>query len=255
MVRVGAQLYTVREFAKTPEDLSLAFKKIKEMGYKTIQISGAGKDISVEYIADALKEYDLECVVTHIPFEDMLNDFDAVIAKHNAWNCNYIGTGSMPADWRNEEGFYRFAKEAGEVAEKMKAVGKTFIYHNHSFEFAKYGEKRGMDILFDNTPNSFQFELDVYWVQNAGADPIEWIKKVAGRMDIMHYKDMDMIVGEKDHIMAPIGGGNMNWPGIVKALNETGVKFGFVEQDVCRTDAFDCLKESMIYLNSIGVPV
>ena len=27
-----------------------------------------------------------------------------------------------------------------------------------------------------------QFEIDVYWVQSGGADPLEWIRKVAGRM-------------------------------------------------------------------------
>jgi sugar phosphate isomerase/epimerase len=255
MLRVGAQMYTVREHTQTPEGFSESLGKIKDMGYKLVQVSAVGKDIPVEYIAKALKESGLSCTVTHISFDDLQNDFDAVVKKHDAWNCEYVGVGAMPASYRSEEGIYRFAEDAGKISERLKKAGKKFVYHNHSFEFAKYGEKRGMDILFENTPDTFQFELDMFWVQNAGADPIEWTRKVAGRMDIMHFKDMDMILDKNEHIMAPIGGGNMNWPGIVKALNETGVKYGFVEQDICRTDPFDCLKESLAYLNSIGVPV
>ncbi len=257
MLRVGAQLFTVREHTQTPEGFAESLGKIKDMGYKLVQVSGAGKDVPVEHIAKVLKETGLSCTVTHISFDDLLTDFDAVVRKHDAWNCEYVGVGSMPMSYRSEEGIYRFAEDAGKVSEKLAKAGKKFVYHNHSFEFAKYGEKRGMDILFDNTPDTFQFELDMYWVQNAGADPIEWTRKVAGRMDIMHFKDMDidLSVDEKKAIMAPIGGGNMNWPGIVKALNETGVKYGFVEQDICRKDPFDCLKDSLGYLKSIGVSV
>ena len=255
MLRVGAQMYTIREFMKTPEGFTESLRKIKEMGYKTVQVSGAGKDIPMEYIANALKESGLQCVVTHIPFADLHEDFDAVVKKHIAWECDYIGIGSMPGEYKTEEGIYKFAKEADEFAKRLRDVGKHLVYHNHSFEFSLYGDKRGMDILFDNTSDAFQFELDMFWVQNAGADPLAWIKKVEGRMDIMHFKDMDVIDAANSHTMAPIGGGNMNWPAIVKLLNETGVKFGLVEQDTCRTDPFDCLKESMGYLNSIGVPV
>ena len=40
--RLAAQLYTVREFAQTPQDLAASLKKIRAIGYTAVQVSGIG---------------------------------------------------------------------------------------------------------------------------------------------------------------------------------------------------------------------
>jgi sugar phosphate isomerase/epimerase len=75
-----------------------------------------------------------------------------------------------------------------------------------------------------------------------------WIRKVEGRMDVVHFKEMG-VTKEREQIMVPVGQGNMNWPGIIAACNETGVKYAFVEQDKCAKDPFDCLRDSFNYLS------
>ncbi len=88
-----------------------------------------------------------------------------------------------------------------------------------------------MDILFEETdPATFQFELDTYWIQSGGADPIYWINKVAGRMDVIHFKDMKIIKndvkGQRDvkQAICEIGEGNINIMGCIQACAKTGVK-------------------------------
>lgn len=249
MTKLGAQLYTVRDFIKTPEDFDATLRKVADMGYRYVQISGIGESVPADFAGAKLREYGLKCRATHFGFERIRDNLDEMLAIHDAYDCPYIGTGSMPQSYReSEETFRRFIEEAGEVAERIAKAGKTFIYHNHNFEFAKYGEKTGMDLLFEGTSKALQFELDVYWVQAGGADPMHWIRKVEGRMDVVHFKEMG-VTKACEQIMVPVGQGNMNWPGIIAACNETGVKYAFVEQDKCAKDPFDCLRDSFNYLS------
>lgn len=53
--------------------------------------------------------------------------------------------------------------------------------------------------------------------------------------------------------MAPVGSGNMNYEAIVRASEEAGCKYAFVEQDRCyEDDDFECMKRSYDYLASLG---
>ncbi len=253
MIQLGAQMYTLREFCKDAQGLKDSLKKVKAMGYEAVQISGQGADISVEQVADALQEAGLVCAATHISFDQMLSDLPAVIRMHKAWNCQYPGIGSMPARYRTgEEGFLAFAKEASAVAERLADEGMHFLYHNHQFEFRNFSGRTGLELLLEETSPAVQFELDTYWVQTGGGDVIDWIKKVKGRMDVVHFKDM-AIDENAAQIMAEIGQGNLNWDGIIAACREIGVRWYFVEQDICRRSPFESLNISREFLNDKGI--
>jgi len=256
MYQLGAQLYTLRDYTKNDADFLETMKKVKKIGYQVVQVSGIGADCTVEGVAAALKETGLDCGATHVNFDDLLNNFDKEVYKHKAWGCNYVGIGGLPKRYIDAggEGYLQFAKEANEVAAKLKAEGLKFIYHNHHHEFCKYGDKIAMDILFENTTEDFQFELDMHWVTAGGGDPIWWINKVAGRMDVIHFKDFQIQMPERERIFAPIGEGNLNWDGIIDACKKTGIKYYFVEQDNCYGRCpFECLESSYKFITSKGI--
>lgn len=248
---IAAQLYTVRDFIQTPAGIAESFKKIRAIGYEAVQLSAVGPIDPTELrkIAD---DNGLEICATHISFEQMRDDFATVVKEHNIWGCKYPGIGGLPAAYRNAEGFARFAKEGSEVARKLKAEGLTFIYHNHSFELEKYGDRTGLQILYeDSDPEAFTGEIDTYWIQHGGGDPAAWISKLKGRMHVVHFKDMAIKDGKQ--IMAEVGEGNENWPAILKACKETGVRWHIVEQDVCQRDPFESLAISFRNLKAMGL--
>ena len=154
----------------------------------------------------------------------------------------------------DSESYKKFAEVMTDIGRKLKEAGLTFIYHNHSFEFAKFGGRTGMDILLEETdPQAVDFELDVYWVQAGGADPIEWIRKVEGRMKVVHLKDM-AVMPDGEQRFAEIGEGNMNMRGILQACVETGVEWAPVEQDQCYgRDPFESLALSLKNLPEHGL--
>ena len=254
----GAQMYSVRTLTQTAESLYETLKAIKAMGYNAVQLSGQSRDIPMERIADMLEELQLDCGATHLSFAEMEEDLDTVIKRHKLWKCAYPDVGAMPFQFGGSaEGVREFVRKVNPIAERLLDNGLHFIYHNHAFEFARFAGKTGMDILMEAFCPAVQFELDVYWVQAGGGEPVEWVKKVGGRMDVVHFKEMaGQLPGEKDHSMtrmAPVGEGNLNWPAIMAACEEIGVKYAFVEQDnAVDSDPLGCMKTSHDNLVRLG---
>lgn len=251
---LAAQMYTVRAFTQTPEGIRESLKKVADIGYKAVQMSAWGP-IAPELLAEYANETNLEICVTHIGFDRIVNDTEKLIAEHKIWDCDYIGLGAMPEEYRyTEEGFRAFAKAMAEPAKKIRDAGLHLVYHNHNFEMAKFNGKTGLEILMDETdPETFQFEMDTYWVAAGGGDPADWIRRLGGRMDIVHFKDMVYDPEKKAATFAEIGQGNHNWREILKACGEIGAKYHIVEQDTCKGDPFDSLRISFEYLTKLGL--
>jgi len=251
--KLAAQLYTVRDYTKTAEGFRATIKKVADIGYTAVQVSGIGP-IPHEEVKAITDEFGLTICITHVGFDYLQNDTEAAIAQHKLWNCPNVAVGSMPGPYREGglESFKRFAKDATEVGRKLADAGLTFSYHNHSFEFVRFGDRTGLDVIYEESdPRYLQAEIDTYWVQHGGGDSIAWIRKMAGRMPVIHFKDMVMYEGRQT--MAEIGEGNLNWPGIIVACEETGVEWYAIEQDICLRNPFESLKISYDNLRAMGV--
>ena len=251
---VVAQLYTVRKFTQTIEGVAESLKRVADIGYSAVQISGFGP-VDPKEVAKLVEDNGLTVASTHMNWERFLNDLDGVIEEHLLWKCEHPAIGGLfGEDYRGPDGVKRFVDELGPVAEKLAAVGMDFSYHNHNHEFAKYEGKTWLEMLFDATDASLlNFELDVYWVQAGGGDPAYWVEKCAGRQPLLHLKDM-AVTPTREVRFAEIGEGNLNWPAILKAAAEGGVDWYCVEQDQCyERDPFDSLALSYRNLNAMGL--
>lgn len=244
---IAAQLFTLREFLQTPEEIGKTLKKVKNVGYQAVQVSGLGP-IGAGELKHLADEAGIRICASHVSYDRLQNDLVAVVGEHKLWDCKYVGLGMMPKHfWGSREGYLTFAREMGEIAKKIYDRGLKFVYHNHNFELERFGDSTGLDLLFENTdPETFGFEMDTYWIQAGGGNPVEWIYKLKGRMEVVHFKDMAM--SGWDQLFAEIGEGNLNWKAIIDACRETGVEWYAVEQDKCRRDPFDSLQISLNYL-------
>lgn len=251
--RLAAQLYTVRDFTKTAEDFAASLRKIRDMGYSAVQVSAIGP-IPHEEVKAIVDDLGLTICNTHISYDRLWNDLDSVIEQHNLWNCKHVAIGSLPPNYREdgEAGYQRFAAEAAQVGEKLYAAGLTFSYHNHSFEFVRFGKRTALDVIYDESdPRYLQAEIDTYWVQHGGGDPAAWVKRMTDRMPVVHLKDM--VIMDNQQVMAEVGEGNLNWPAVLQACQEANVEWYAVEQDICQRDPFESLKISYDNLSAMGL--
>ncbi len=245
-MKIGAQLYTVRKYCEDLKSFGESLKKVADIGYKYVQVSGTcGFD--AEWLDKKLRETGLKCAITHTHPDRIKGETSGVIAEHNTFGCDYIGIGGY--DLRGK-GVAAFLAEFIPPAKEIKKSGKLLMYHNHAAEFDKRNGVTLFESLAAKAPAELLgFTLDTYWVQAAGGDPVWWINHLKNRVDCVHFKDMSY-----DGKMAAVGEGNMNFPAIIAACEGAGTKYALVEQDECGDqNPFNCLKKSFDCLTALGL--
>ena len=251
---LGAQTYTIRTYTQNECDFGRSMELIAKMGYKVVQISGIGA-ISAKKVREICDDNGLKIALTHTDKDKLLYQKEAVLEDHITMDCPYIGIGMMPDRYMTECWIDRFADDYGPSAEYFAKHGKKLMYHNHNNEWTKMSNgKRYIERLTEIMPSELMgITLDTYWVQAAGADPMEWIEKLQDRLDCVHLKDMS--VNYREQRMAAIGDGNMPFDRIIPLLKKLGkTEYALVEQDNCNgEDPFDCLRRSYQNLKAIGL--
>ena len=260
-MELGAQMFTVHDYTKDLKSFEESLKRIAEIGYTCVQVSGTC-DYNPKWLKDKLEKYGLKCVITHTAPDKLINATEYVIEDHNVFDCKYIGLGGMPAIWNPDytidQALDSFKKDFLEPAKKIKDGGKYFMYHNHDYEFVKLQDGRTLyDAIIEDIPDdTLGFTVDTYWVQCGGVDPVSLIRKLKGRCPVIHLKDFMPLRHDPDknrQRMAACGDGNLDFKAILDASKEAGVEYALVEQDNCfGEDPFQCLERSYKYLKSIG---
>lgn len=249
-MKIGAQLYTVREFCKSTEDLAETLKKVADIGYTTVQLSGVCA-YDPAWMKEQLRKNGLICACTHTAAPRLQQETDLVSAEHLAIDCRYVGLGSHPfREGDVEELYTAFRNIYGPVAKRFRENGLYFMYHNHDMEFRHIDGKTILrKMAEDFAPEELGFVLDTFWIQAGGADPCEYIREMAGRVPCIHLKDY--AYGRK---MAVVGEGNINFAAVAAACEDAGAKYLLVEQDDCNgEDPFACLKRSYQNLRALGL--
>ena len=254
-MKIGAQLYTVRDNCKTLPEFSETLKRVADIGYTEVQVSGVC-DFEPEWLKDELKRNGLVCAVTHTNPQKIKNETQAVIEAHRIFNCRYIGIGCAPNMMHNGmSDFNALLEILNSAKEQVASADMLLMFHNHHVEFDRVfpdGETYFDRLLSLYKPNELGFTLDTYWLQYAGMDVRETLKALKGRIPCVHFKDMT-IVGREQR-MAPVGCGNLRFDLIIGECVAAGTEHILVEQDNCYgDDPFECLKKSYDYLISEGL--
>lgn len=253
--QIAVQMYTVRDFCKSPKDFLRTIQKIQKIGYKAVQLSGIScmngdkPQLSAKEAKKMLDDLGLKCVATHRSWNNYFNQLDQEIEFHHQLGCSYTAIGSLPDDIYGKKAglFEHFSELIVPVVKKLKNAGIDFGYHNHASEFEQFEKGRTyFDILTEQCPKEMAFELDLFWLWKGGKSPITMLQKLAGRVPVIHVKDYALI--GNDAIFAAIGEGNLDWPEIIPVCHKAGVQWFIVEQDTCPRDPFDCLASSYRYL-------
>ncbi len=248
----GVQCYTIRECCSTLSDLEKSLEKCAAIGYQTVQLSGVC-DYDAYWMRDLTQKLGLKVVATHISPTKLLEKPEEVVKEHEIMGCDVIGIGSMPKEYRDgPKGARQFLKDYENTMNVFAEHGRKLHYHNHAFEFIRYGHQSLMDVLCEEQyADKLGFIIDTYWVQMGGLDPVQFIYDMKGKCEVIHFKDLRPI--NRTDSIAEVGEGNLPWERIVKACEETGIQHAVVEQDTCYgRDPFACLTTSYNNMKAKG---
>lgn len=255
-------------------------KKVSELGYNSVEISQIPMtDENVAEIKRASEEFNLEIaslsanVTPGAGNDDLETNFDKIVDNCKTLNVDLLRIGMLPFEsMKNLDTVLEFCRKANDFAIQLKDHGIKLYYHNHHVEFKKYDGKFLLDIIAEECPD-LGFELDLHWVQRAGANPVEVLKKYAGRVELIHLKDYRVgsipdsafdALDEGDVVsfygaftniieFAELGQGSMDFKPIIEEALSSGVRYMLVEQDMLYgRDPFDCLADSRDHLIELG---
>ncbi len=240
----------------TKEDPWGTMKRVADIGYKGIE--GAGFLLRGD-VAENLKRFHdlgLEVLATSASRDQLLGDLDAILPKIIA-DAKALQAPRVCCWWgpcESREQLLRDAEVYNTVGARLAAEGLKFCYHNHEHEFrAAYHGVYALDILAEHTdPAAVYFEIDVAWVTFGGADPVEVLHRMKGRVPAIHVKDLYGL--DERGKFTTVGTGVVNVQGSVRAAIETGVEWAVVEQDQLRNlDAFQTITVSYLNLKEAGL--
>jgi sugar phosphate isomerase/epimerase len=249
--QVGAQLYTIREHIKEPAQVAQSMRRLREIGYQAVQVSGMGAIDEAELVKICDGE-GLTICATHESTAMILDEPQRVVERLQKLNCRYTAVPSPGGlDASSEESVLAYAGRMDKAGAVLRAAGQTLMYHNHGNEFVRVGGKTILDHFYDATqPENLAGEIDTYWVQYGGGDPVAWCAKLKGRLPVIHLKDYQFLSENKPGF-AEIGRGNLNIPAIIATAEESGCEWFVVEQDTTPGDPFDSLQISFEYLSGL----
>jgi len=249
--KIGLQLYSLRE--QLPKDVRGTIAKVAAAGYNEVETYGYSiKDkfwgLDPKTFKNLLEQHQLTMPSGHYGMDKFIGDGNPDELKSYIEAANIVGSEYIVVPYlgdslrKTEEDWKKVAGRLNEAAAICKEGGLKLAYHNHNFEFVKYGATTGYDILLKETdPNTVQFELDLYWVVRSGNDPAKLFADHPGRFPMWHVKDMDKT---NNTINTEVGSGSIDFKKIYEHAKLAGLSHLIVEQENFSLDPYVSIKQS-----------
>ena len=254
---IGVQMYSFRNIV--PEiGIEATLDKIRDMGITEIE-GGPPGDMTAEEFRRICEERGLTIPSTGAGYEAVVNDINSIIERAKVLGSDFVMVAWIPHDVGNFN--YENARQAvddfNRAGRILKEHGLTFTYHFHGYEMRPHEEYGNLlnYMIYNTDPDYVSFQMDTFWIQFGGADPVELLQNYGERFKTLHLKDMEKGI-EKDltgltdpEYNVVLGTGELDMEGIMRAAKEAGVKHYFIEDESSRV--LDQIPESIKYLRSL----
>jgi len=244
---IGLELYSVR--GELARDLPNTLKTVAKIGYEVVEFYSPYFKWTPAYAKEVRAQMDdlgLRCFSTHNGFESFTpgEQITHAIELNQILGTHYVVLASAPGNTTGVEGWKRLCQQLTDAVEQLKQHGLKAGYHNHQAEWVKLENgQRILELIAANTPKEFALQLDVGTCEEAGGDPVAWVKANPGRIKMMHLKDW--APGEKGyHVL--FAEGVTPWAELLAAAASIGgAEYFLIEQEGSRFSEFETAKRCL----------
>ena len=237
-MKIGVQVSSLKPLLLTPEQVSDAFARMGAMGDGCVQIQWVDPAVPTEFVGEAVAKNNLESVGTQDFYVLVRENLEYYVNLNAQTKGKWLCVSRIPEEYKSPEGLPLFIAELRQLQKKLDPLGQKICFHPVSTDFTAVPGMNAVRWLFDNMPE-LEICLDLYHLNKNCDDMPGFLRDYRGRVCMVHFKDG---VGDA---LVPAGQGETNWNGVVKACLETGVGYGFVEQERWDRDPYDCLQEAI----------
>ncbi len=255
-VDVGLQLYSVR--AQMDKDVPGTLAIVEKMGISDVEVASLYGHSAAEF-RTLLEKHGLKPSGVHFQWDRFSRDIDGIIKDAKSLGCEYV---TLP--WIPHNGDFTVAdartavEKLNEWGQKLSEAGLKLTYHPHGYEFSHFDKGTVFDEMVRLAkPEYVNFELDIFWAFDGGADPAALMRKYPTRFPLMHVKDMRKGVhtpnytGHEDvESDVALGTGQLDLPAILKEAEKIGVKHYYIEDESSKS--VQQIPESIRYIRKIG---
>ncbi len=250
---IGLQMYTLRDQAE--KNLPAVLEAVRKTGYQEVELYWNLYSHPAPQLKKMLEDHGLRAPSGHFDYDGLESKFEYA----HTLGLTYFICPMLPEKMRNSvEDFQRAADQFNHWGEKTKSMGMRFGFHNHNYEFRRFGQTNGFETLLTRTdPKLVCFEFDCYWLAEAGHDPVEAIKHHADRVRLLHIKDRkagsstSTKLGPEAEHFTEVGTGSIDWKAVVQAGRQAGVEHYIVEQDKTAIPELESIRISYQNLRKI----
>jgi sugar phosphate isomerase/epimerase len=246
-IPIGLELYSVR--GELARDLANTLNTVAKMGYEVVEFYSPYFKWQPAYAKDVrsqMNDLGLRCNSTHNGFESFasVENLAHAMELNQILGTRYVILASAPGDTQGLEGWKKLCEQLTSAVEQLKAHGLSAGYHNHQAEWKKLENgQRILEVIAANTPKEFALQLDVGTCEEAGADPVAWVKANPGRIKTMHLKDW--APGDKGYRVL-FAEGATPWKELLSAAESIGgVEYFLIEQEGSRYSEFETAKRCL----------
>ncbi len=252
---LGIQLWSLHKTLDV--DPVKGLDEVKTFGLTDVETAGT-YTLTTEKFHEELKARGLKVISAHFQYDDLKKDLQGKIADAKILGAKYVVVPWIPHDRFDVSAARKAAEDFNVWGAAFKKAGIQFGWHPHGFEFgpAENGTTPFEVIANSTDPKNVIFEMDVFWVEHAGLDPVALLKKYPDRFRLMHVKDMrkgtktGFFTGKADvEANVAVGSGVTDWPALLKTAHQIGVKYYFIEDET--SDPITNVPVSVAYMRSV----
>ena len=248
-IPIGLEIYTVRR--QIQADLRGTLKRIREIGYEEAELIPSLYGHSAAELKKIFADAGLKTPSGGFDERAFPTSFE--YAK--AVGLRYMMLSDLPV---SEKAYHQGAIKLNEWGRKARDMGMRVAFHTHDDVFNKFNGVTGLDILLKETdPELVFFEMDCYWVAQAGQDPVQLLRRLGKRVRMLHLKDRkpgfppSTDTSRQSQHFTEVGSGSIDWPSILKLAQHLEIDYYFVEQDETDIPVMESIQKSYNYLRKI----
>jgi sugar phosphate isomerase/epimerase len=251
---LGVQLYTVRQEAE--RDLPAVLGAIRKIGYTEVETYWDIYGHPAAELRRMINDHGLNAPSGHFNYDGLESKID--YAK--SLGVGYVICPMLPESmWFTLDGYKRAADRFNTWGEKIHQAGMQFGFHNHNYEFRRFGDTTGFETMMERCdPKLVCMEMDCYWIAQAGGNSLQMFQQYGNRIQLLHLKDRKpgfpttQVKDAAAEHFTEVGAGTVHWQEIFAAAEKNGVKHLFVERDSGDLPAMESLRISFQNLRKIG---
>ena len=252
----GVQLYSARDVM--PKDPKGVMTQLAQMGYKQFESFSGPQGflwgLQPKEMKSFLDGLGVKMISTHFNYRAQADKPDEIkksieMAQGAGLSyllCPHIGPQKTWDEWK------KIADQFNVVGEEVRKAGLKFGYHNHDYSFRPLDGKLPQEFLLANTdPKNVMFELDLCWIDVAGVNTADHLKKYGKRYELCHVKDYTVKDGKP--VQNDIGKGSVDFKKTLRTALDSGIKYFLVEQEEYPESSLASLKNDAEYMKTLSV--